>query len=192
MLVELKEGVPVGTVFIGSAEREASFLVENPGHKKSTIAFEEEMDLYEYVGEDFILRSDWVARKAAKAAALPVATPAPEVAKAVKLREVEQEFVATVNVLKTGYTDEEVTSWYRQEAEARAFKGNPAASTVLLDAISGAKGKAKSALADSVIALADAYAVPYGNAIGALQLKREALDAIDLLAVDAIAQIEAV
>lgn len=92
--------------------------------------------------------------------------------------------------IQTGYPASEVSSWPKQEAEARACIANSSAATPLLDALAEARGIDKAELAARVILKADAFAQYSGAAIG----KRQALeDALNALPVDAtVEQIAAI
>ena len=91
--------------------------------------------------------------------------------------------------LKADYPESEVSSWGKQEREARALLADPATATPLLSAIATARGIDLAELAARVLAKADAYAVAAGALIGRRQALEDALAAIDLAAPDAEAQI---
>jgi hypothetical protein len=93
--------------------------------------------------------------------------------------------------LRAGCPDTEVTSWAKQEAEARALGADPNVATPLLSAIARARGLPVADLATRVIAKADAYAHAAGALIGRRQALEDALLAIDLAAPDAAEQLAA-
>lgn len=87
-----------------------------------------------------------------------------------KFAELSAEFSRRMGVIKSGYPDEEIESWAKQETEARSL---PAPSP-LLSAMAAARGITLSDLAARVIANADAWAAISGGLIG----KRQAYEDI--------------
>jgi len=86
--------------------------------------------------------------------------------------EINGAFDAAMNTLIGSYPEREISSWPQQEKEARAYLADPAAVTPLLDALSTARGVTKDALAQKIVAKADAFAAAAGALIG----KRQALE----------------
>jgi hypothetical protein len=78
----------------------------------------------------------------------------------------EEQFLIEVAQIKAGYTEDEIKSWDKQEAEARAWFADNTAPTPLLDGIVFESGEAKEALVANIIAKADAYAAAFGKALG--------------------------
>lgn len=109
-----------------------------------------------------------------------------------KRNEISKEFEDAVALIKSGYTEDEIKSWDKQENEARAYTADNLSPTPLLDAISASRGKDKATVVGNVILKADAYAVPYGAALGTKQAREDALALIDLNSPDALDQIGAV
>ncbi|TCP13773.1 hypothetical protein EV683_10518 [Crenobacter luteus] len=99
---------------------------------------------------------------------------------------------AALAALKADCPESEVSSWAKQEAEARALQADPATPTPLLSAIAAARGLTAAELAARVLAKSDAYAVAAGALIGRRQALEDALAAIDLGAPDAEARIDAI
>lgn len=79
--------------------------------------------------------------------------------------------------VKASYSDSEVMSWDKQESEARAWLGNSAAVTPLIDALSSTRGVAKAELVSRIIAKADAFAAYSGLCIGNRQRLEDELSA---------------
>lgn len=77
-----------------------------------------------------------------------------------------QDFIAETDLLKTGYTQEEIDSFPVQEAEAAAFLADPAAPTPLLDAILAVTGENKADLATHIAGKAAALKAGLGAALG--------------------------
>ena len=79
--------------------------------------------------------------------------------------------------MRAGYPDDEVQSWAKQEAEARAYAADNAAATPLLSAMSQARGVVLAELVAKVIEKADLFAVASGRAIGTRQACEDAIHA---------------
>lgn len=81
-------------------------------------------------------------------------------------------------IIKDSYPESEVSTWDKQEAEARAFVANPDAPTPLLAALAAARGIAVSDLAARVVAKAGAFAAAAGSIIGHRQALEDQVVAI--------------
>jgi hypothetical protein len=68
------------------------------------------------------------------------------------------------------YPDLEISTWWRQVAEAEAFSANPAATTTTLSTIASISNQTVATLAASVLAKAAAYSVASGTPVGQRQL----------------------
>ena len=110
----------------------------------------------------------------------------------VKTAGIVAEFNGAVAAMKAGYSDDEVKSWDKQEAEAEAVLADPLTVTPLLSARVARRGDTVAALAATVAANAAMFTSAYGDALGLLHSRQVVLAAIDLTAVDAIDQINAV
>lgn len=117
------------------------------------------------------------------------APPAPDLAqvKAAKLAELSAAFSQQMGVVKAGYPDEEIQSWFDQKSEAVAFTADSGAATPLLSAMAGARGIAVADLAARVMANAAQYAAAAGMFIGKRQKYEDAVNAA--LDADAVAGI---
>lgn len=99
---------------------------------------------------------------------------------------ITDEFNKRIAAVKTGYTQEEIDSWSKQEKEARDYVADPVnASVPLITGIASSRGLALADFAALVILKADAYAAIVGPLIG----KKKFL--IDALASKTDAQLEA-
>lgn len=78
--------------------------------------------------------------------------------------------------VRSGYPDDEVQSWAKQEAEARSYGTSP---TPLLSALSAARGIDLEELVAKVIAKSDAFATVSGTIIGTRQACEDAIDAAE-------------
>lgn len=99
-------------------------------------------------------------------------------------------FSEAIALLVTQYPQDEISSWPKQEQEARAYVANNTAQTPLLDSIAAARQIAKSELVQRIIAKAELYAQISGQLIGYRQKLEDQLDALPNNATKA--QIEAV
>jgi hypothetical protein len=100
-------------------------------------------------------------------------------AKASKLAEATAAYNASISAL-VGNTDQyEMTSWSKQEAEARAYMADNTIATPLLSGMVTARGLGETVadLAKIVIAKADAYQAAYASILGAYQAKQKAIAA---------------
>jgi len=119
----------------------------------------------------------------------PTAAEALASAKARALKRVNDLFAARLAAVRADYPLDEVTSWSKQETEARALLANRSAATPLLSAISGARGVELFALAQKIIAKADQLATVTGALIGKRQKYEDEITAATTPAeADAIAE----
>lgn len=109
----------------------------------------------------------------------PYIPPVPtlEEAKAAKLAEINTAANKTLAALTTTYPDREISTFDKQEAEARAYMADPAAPTPLLSALAKARDIDMDELVKRVIAKADAFAAASGYIIGQRQALEDQLDA---------------
>lgn len=90
--------------------------------------------------------------------------------KAAKLAELADACGARMAAIKAGYPQDEISTWDKQESEAREYKRTGGtAPTPLLSALSSARGVTLADLVDRVIAKADAFATISGATIGKRQ-----------------------
>jgi hypothetical protein len=105
-------------------------------------------------------------------------------AKASKLSEVTATYNASVSAL-VGSTDQyELTSWAKQEAEARAYVADNTISTPLLSGMIVARGLGETVLdlSNKIISNADAYQTAYATILGTYQAKQKAINAATTVA----------
>lgn len=95
-----------------------------------------------------------------------------EEAKARKLREINSAADRAISELTATYPDREISTFDKQESEARAYTADPTSPTPLLSALAGARGVTLDDLVKRVLVKADAFAVASGHIIG----KRQALE----------------
>lgn len=108
----------------------------------------------------------------------PYVPPVPTLdeAKATKLSEINAAADRAISKLTATYPDREISTFDKQESEARAYAADPTASTPLLSALAQARGIELSELVQRVIVKADALAVASGSIIGQRQALEDRLD----------------
>ena len=113
----------------------------------------------------------------------PYVPPVPtlEEVKAAKLSEINAVADRAIATLTATYPDREISTFDKQEAEARAYAADPTASTPLLSALAQARGVPLDELVRRVLAKADAFAVASGSIIGQRQALEDRLDACTTL-----------
>lgn len=116
---------------------------------------------------------------------IPDPVPTPEEllaqAKADKLAEINAACQSTLEALTPTYPERELTTFDKQESEARACLADPAASTPFLSALAAARGIELADLVQRVIAKADAFTSASGYIIGQRQALEDRLDAAETL-----------
>ena len=85
------------------------------------------------------------------------------------LSKINADYENAVNQLTSSIPNSEISTWTKQESEARAYLLDSTASTPFIDAICLARGIDKSYLVDKRIEKADAYAVVVGMLTGVRQ-----------------------
>lgn len=127
---------------------------------------------------------DWSG--AAPVAIAPAALTLTDV-KAGKLAELATACGQRMGAIKAGYPQDEISTWDKQESEARAYTANSSAATPLLSALATARGITLADLASRVIAKADAFAAASGAIIGKRQhYEDQVAAATDAATVEAI------
>lgn len=108
----------------------------------------------------------------------PYVPPVPtfKEAKAAKLSEINKAADKIMAALISTYPDREISTFDKQEAEARAYMADPTAPTLLLSALAKARGLSMDELVKRVIAKADAFATASGYIIGQRQALEDQLD----------------
>lgn len=140
-----------------------------PYHVPNNDEFKEEWDkVHAYA----IAHPEWVTEEQ------PYTPPIPtfEEAKADKLIEINMAADKTMAALISTYPEREISTFDKQEAEARAYIADPEAPTLLLSALAKARGISMDELVKRVIAKADAFAAASGYIIGQRQALEDQLD----------------
>lgn len=100
-----------------------------------------------------------------------------EQAKTEKLQSVNGTCDSLMKELVATYPDMEVSTFYKQEEEARAIASGAEPSTNMLTSIAAVRGVDVKVLAERVIAHAEAFAIASGNIMGQRQKIEDAIDA---------------
>ena len=103
--------------------------------------------------------------------------PTLEEMKAAKLSEINAAADRATATLTATYPDREISTFDKQESEARAYAADATASTPLLSALSEARGIPLPDLVRRVLAKAATFAVASGSIIGQRQALEDRLDA---------------
>lgn len=113
----------------------------------------------------------------------PYIPPVPtlEEAKAAKLSEINAAADKAIATLTATYPDREISTFDKQEAEARAYSADPTAPTPLLSALAKARGLSMDDLVKRVLIKADTFAAASGYIIGQRQALEDRLDACKML-----------
>ena len=98
-------------------------------------------------------------------------------AKSTKLSEINAAADRTIATLTATYPDREISTFDKQESEARDWTADNTAPTPLLSALAQARGIPLSDLVGRVLAKADDFAVASGSIIGQRQALEDRLDA---------------
>lgn len=108
----------------------------------------------------------------------PYVPPVPtfKESKAAKLSEINKAADKIMAALISTYPDREISTFDKQEAEARAYMADPEAPTPLLSALAKVRGISMDELVKRVIAKADAFAAASGYIIGQRQALEDQLD----------------
>ena len=108
----------------------------------------------------------------------PYVPPVPtlEEVKAAKLSEINAAADRAIGTLTVTYPDREISTFDKQESEARAYAADATASTPLLSALAQARGIPLDELVRRVLAKADAFAVASGSIIGQRQALEDRLN----------------
>ena len=99
--------------------------------------------------------------------------------KVAKKAQINGAFEQTMSMITSGYPQDEIASWGKQEQEARAFVADAESDTPLIGALSTVRGVEKADLVGRIIYKADAFAQISGQLIGKRQALEDAIDAAE-------------
>jgi len=100
--------------------------------------------------------------------------------KAQKISEINFAFEMAMNQVKTGYPQDEILTWSKQELEARAWLADNNAETPLLDAYVVVKSVTKANLVNAIIYKADLFATICGSLVGKRQYLEDVINSATL------------
>lgn len=106
----------------------------------------------------------------------PEFTPAESIAAA--HARINRAYEIAVNALTAGYPENEIASWPKQEAEARAWLAEGSALTPWIDSAATARGISKPDFVNLIITNANALAPLHGALSGKRQYLRDQIDAL--------------
>jgi hypothetical protein len=112
------------------------------------------------------------------AAPQPPVPPAPAEAKAAALNRINAGYQAAVSAMITNCPKDEIESWPKQEAEARAWLNDPSAATPWMDGAAAGRGISKSQLATKIMDSANRFAATRGELTGKRQKLRDRIAAL--------------
>jgi hypothetical protein len=95
-----------------------------------------------------------------------------------KLMKFRVSFELAMFQITSGYPQHEITSWAKQEEEAKGFLVNPVYPTPLLEALATSRGLDKTELANRILSKASLYASLSGQIIGRRQALEDQLNAL--------------
>jgi hypothetical protein len=98
--------------------------------------------------------------------------------KAAAVARITAAYQTAMEALTADYSEEEIRSWPKQEAEAAGWLLDPHASTPWIDAAAAARGISKAELAEKIIANAASFAPAYGQLTGKRQKLRDQISAL--------------
>lgn len=129
----------------------------------------------------FDVLTDYVSEHPETLRDIPVHTPTLEEVKTAKLSEINAAADRAIATLTATYPDREISTFDKQEAEARAYSADPTAPTPLLSALAKARGLSMDDLVKRVLIKADTFAAASGYIIGQRQALEDRLDACKTL-----------
>lgn len=97
---------------------------------------------------------------------------------AARLNSINSSFQKAMTTVVVGYPEKEISSWAKQESEARAYVANNTANTPLIDALATARNIPKSDLVTRIINKADLFATASGQLIGKRHSLEDKLNAL--------------
>jgi hypothetical protein len=91
---------------------------------------------------------------------------------------ISADYQSAVNALTAGYPEDEISSWPKQEGEARAWVADNSVATPWIDAAAVSRGIAKADFVTLIIGNADALAPLHGTLTGKRQKLRDQIAAL--------------
>lgn len=98
--------------------------------------------------------------------------------KAKKLAEIDADFSAATSALLANWPKEEPATWFKQEAEARAYLANSSTSTPMLSTIAALRSISVADLANRVVTDADMFTQASATCVGQRHKARQLVKAL--------------
>jgi hypothetical protein len=109
---------------------------------------------------------------------IPFPEPSLDELKATRLASINADFDLFMGEVVAGYPEKEISSWSKQESEARAYVASNTATTPLIDALTAARNLPKAELVNRIIEKADLFATASGQLIGYRQSLEDQINAL--------------
>ena len=112
------------------------------------------------------------------AAPQPPAPVLPSEPKTAAFNRINAAYQAAIAAMKAGYPKDEIESWPKQEAEARAWLSDPSVATPWMDGAATGRGISKPQLAAKIMDRVNRFAVEHGQLTGKRQKLRDQITAL--------------
>jgi hypothetical protein len=112
------------------------------------------------------------------AAPQPAAPAASSGSKAAALNRINSAYQAAIAAMTAGYPKDEIESWPKQEAEARAWLSDPGMATPWMDGAAATRGISKPQLAARIMDSVNRFATEHGQLTGKRQKLRDQITAL--------------
>lgn len=108
----------------------------------------------------------------------PAPVPPAEPKTAAALNRINAAYQAAIAAMNAGYPKDEIESWPKQEAEARAWLSDPSVATPWMDGAATGRGISKPQLAAKIMDRVNRFAVEHGQLTGKRQKLRDQITAL--------------
>src|SRR5690242_10328543 len=108
----------------------------------------------------------------------PPAPATPPEPKTAALNRINNAYQAAIAAMTAGYPEDEIESWPKQEAEARAWLSDPDIATPWMDGAAAGRGISKSQLAAKIMENIKRFATEHGQLTGKRQKVRDQINAL--------------
>jgi len=112
------------------------------------------------------------------AAPQPPAPVPPSEPKTAAFNRINAAYQAAIAAMNAGYPKDEIESWPKQEAEARAWLSDPSIATPWMDGAAAGRGISKPQLAAKIMDRINRFAVEHGQLTGKRQKLRDQITAL--------------
>ena len=94
------------------------------------------------------------------------------------LNRINSAYQAAIAAMTAGYPKDEIESWPKQEAEARAWMADPSVATPWMDGAATGRGISKPQLAARIVGSVNRFAAEHGELTGKRQKLRDQIAAL--------------